>query len=202
MEANWGVFVANTTKHIMILMLHIDDCMITGNSSTLIKAFKHEISLHFRITDLGLINWLLGMKVMWDHQACTISLSQEPYVNGILAKYNFVNMKPVSILLDPHIQLSEKQSPKTMNEIAHMQNIPYCQAVGLLIHLATRTQLDITFTTSFVSQFNANSGLEHWEAVKQIYQYLIGTKSLALTFRAQMRGLVGYIDTDGATQEH
>ena len=44
--------------------------------------------------------------------------------------------------------------------------------------------------------------MEHWEAVKQIYQYLIGTKSLALTFRTQMRGLVGYVDADGATQEH
>ena len=139
MEADWGVFVANIAEHILILMLHIDDCTITGDSLTLIKAFKHEISLHFRITDLGLINWLLGMKVTQDHQAHTISLLQEPYVNGILAKYNFVNMKPISIPLDPHIQLSEKQSPKTMNEIAHMQNIPYHQAIRSLIHLATRT---------------------------------------------------------------
>ena len=202
MEADWGVFVTNITKHILILASHIDDCMITGDSSTLIKAFKHEISLRFWITDLGLINWLLGMKVTWDHQARTISLSQEPYVNGILAKYNFVNMKPVSILLNPHIQLSEKQSPKTMNEIARMRNIPYRQAIGSLIHLATRTRPDITFATSFVSQFNANPGLEHWEAVKWIYRYLIGTKSLALTFGTQMRGLVGYVDADGATHEH
>ena len=125
MEANWGVFITNIAEHILILMLHVDDCTITGDSSTLIKAFKHEIGLCFRITDLGPINWLLGMKVMQDHQACTISLLQEPYVNSILAKYNFVNMKPVLIPLNPHIQLSEKQSPKTMNEIAHMQNIPY-----------------------------------------------------------------------------
>ena len=80
MEANWGVFVVNITEHILILALHINDCMITGDSLTLIKVFKHEISLHFWITDLGPINWLLGMKVMQDHQAHTISLLQEPYV--------------------------------------------------------------------------------------------------------------------------
>ena len=120
METDWGVFVANIAKHILILMSHIDDCMITGDSLTLIKAFKHEISLCFRITDLGPINWLLGMKVMQDRQAHTISLSQEPYVNGILAKYNFVDTKPISIPLNPHIQLSEKQSPKTTNEITRM----------------------------------------------------------------------------------
>ena len=38
--------------------------------------------------------------------------------------------------------------------------------------------------------------------MKQIYRYLISTKSLALTFRTQIRGLVGYVDADGATQEY
>ena len=142
------------------------------------------------------------MKVTWDCQTCTISLLQEPYINSILAKYNFVDMKPVAIPLNPHIQLLEKQFPKSMSKIACMHNIPYRQAVGSLIYLATGAWLDITFATSFVFQFNANPSLEHWEAVKQIYQYLIGMKSLMLTFRTQMRGLIGYVDTDGATQEH
>ena len=53
-----------------------------------------------------------------------------------------------------------------------------------------------------MSQFNANPGWDHWEAVKRIYRYLIGMKSLALTFGTQVQGLVGYVDTDGATQEH
>jgi hypothetical protein len=95
-----------------------------------------------------------------------ISLFQESYVNTILTKYNFADAKPVAIPLDPHIQLSESQSPKTTNEIACMRNVPYRQAVGSLIHLATGTRPDIAFATSFVSQFNANPGWDHWEAVK------------------------------------
>ena len=61
MEAIWEVFIANIAKHILILALHVDDCTITGDLPPLIKAFKEEIGLHFQITDLGLINWLLGM---------------------------------------------------------------------------------------------------------------------------------------------
>ena len=202
MEADWGVFVAMMAHHILILASHIDDCMVTGSSSTLIKAFKEEIGTHFRITDLGLISWLLGMKVTRDQKAHTISLSQESYINAILTKYNFADAKPVTIPLDPHIQLSELQCPKTTTEIAHMRNVPYCQAVGSLIHLATGTRLDIAFMTSFVSQFNANPGWDHWEAVKRIYRYLIDMKLLSLTFRTQVQGLVGYVDADGATQEH
>ena len=146
------------TKHILILTSHMDDCMVIGSSSEVIKAFKEEIGTHFWITDLGPISWLLGMKVTRDQGNHTISLSQEPYVNAILTKYNFTDVKPISIPLDPHIQLSKKQSPTTTNKITCMQNIPYRQAVGSLIHLATGTRPDIAFATSFVSQFNNNPG--------------------------------------------
>ena len=150
-EANWGVFIAMIAHHILILALHIDNCTVTGSSSTLIKAFKEEIGTHFRITDLGPISWLLGMKVAHDQKVHTISLSQESYINTILTKYNFTDVKPVTIPLDPHIQLSELQCPKTTTKVAHMRNIPYHQAVGSLIHLTTGTRPDIMFATSFVS---------------------------------------------------
>ena len=166
MEVDWGVFITIVAEHILILASHMDDCTVTGSLLEVIKAFKEEIGTCFWITDLGPISWLLGMKVTRDHRNHTISLSQEPYVNAILTKYNFTDVKPVSILLDPHIQLSEKQSPTTTNKIACMQNIPYQQTVGLLIHLAAGTHPDIAFATSFVSQFNNNPRWEHWEAVK------------------------------------
>ena len=202
MEADWGVFVVIVAEHILILALHVDDCMITGSSSSLVKAFKDENGAHFWITDLGLISWLFGMKVIRDHKKCIISLSQEPYVNTILAKYNFTDIKPVAILINPHAQLLDKQSPKTTNEIAHMQNIPYHQAVRLLIYLTAGTWPDIAFATSFVGQFNNNPGWEHWKAVKWIYKYLSGTKTLALMFGMQTKGLIRYVNVDGATQEH
>ena len=198
MEADWGVFVTIVAEHILILASHVDDCMVTRSSLEVIKAFKEEIGTHFWISNLGPISWLLGMKVTSDCGNHTISLSQELYVNTILTKYNFTDIKPVSIPLNPHIQLSKKQSPTTRNEIAHMRNIPYWQAVGLLIHLATGTCPNIAFATSFVGQFNNNPGWEHWKVVKRIYKYLSGTKMLALTFGMQTKGLVGYVNVDDA----
>ena len=104
MEADWGVFVVNIKQHTLILVSYIDDCTVT---------------------DLRLISWLLGMKVSHNHAVHTISLSQEPYVNAILAKYNFAEAKLVSIPLDPHVQLSEKQLPRMTGEFVCMCNIPY-----------------------------------------------------------------------------
>ena len=70
------------------------------------------------------------------------------------------------------------------------------------MHLAVGTRPDIAFTISTVAQFFNEPGMVHWEAVKRIYRYLAGTKGLALTFGARKKGLEGYTDADGASQEH
>ena len=70
------------------------------------------------------------------------------------------------------------------------------------MHLAVGTRPDIAFAVSTVAQFSTYPGLIHWEAVKRIYRYLIGTKKLALTFGMGKRGLEGFTDADGASQEH
>ena len=70
------------------------------------------------------------------------------------------------------------------------------------MYAAMGTRPDIAFATSTVAQFSENPGWAHWEAVKRIYRYLIGTKELELMYGGEQRGLVGYVDADGASQEH
>ena len=83
-----------------------------------------------------------------------------------------------------------------------MKNVPYREAIGSLMYAAMGTRPDIVFATATVAQFSDNPGWAHWEAVKRIYRYLIGTKLLELTYGGDKRGLVGYVDADGASQEH
>ena len=68
--------------------------------------------------------------------------------------------------MDPNIQLSHTQTPKSIMEIARMKHIPYRVAVGSLIHLAVGTRPDIAFAVSTVAQFSTDPGLLHWEAMK------------------------------------
>ena len=64
------------------------------------------------------------------------------------------------------------------------------------------TRPDIAFATSTVAQFSDNPGWPHWEAVKRNFRYLLGTKNLELTYEGEERGLVGYVDADGSSQDH
>ena len=201
-HADWGVFYGQIGHNILMLASHVDDCTVTGNSAALIRSFKQEVGSRYKITDLGPISWLLGMKVTRDQEARTISLSQQTYTEAILTKYNLADCKQAAIPMDPGLRLSRDQSPKSIEEAAHMKNVPYCATVRSLMHLAVGTRPDIAFAVSTVAQFNNAPGLAHWEAVKHIYRYLAGTKSLALTFGGVKSGLEGYTDADGATQEH
>ena len=124
-HSDWGIFYAHIGQDILVLASHIDDCTVTGSSHELIKLFKDEVGSRYKITDLGPVSWLLGMKVIRDRIARTISLSQESYTDAIITKYNFADLKPVSIPMDPNIQLSRTQTPKSDVEIARMKHIPY-----------------------------------------------------------------------------
>ncbi|PBK83271.1 hypothetical protein ARMGADRAFT_945242, partial [Armillaria gallica] len=49
--------------NIILMAIYIDDSMITGMSPTLIDGIQEEIAWIFKITMLGLLNWLFGMEV-------------------------------------------------------------------------------------------------------------------------------------------
>ena len=70
------------------------------------------------------------------------------------------------------------------------------------MYLAISTRPDIAFVMSMVAQFCQDPRPEHWEAVKCIYRYLLGTKKLALTFGEGKQGLKGFTDADGACHDH
>ena len=70
------------------------------------------------------------------------------------------------------------------------------------MYAAMGTQPNIVFAVSTVAQFSNNPGWAHWEAVKQIFRYLWGTQKLESVYGGEKRGLEGYIDADGASQEH
>jgi transposase InsO family protein len=201
-EADHGVFYKEIGKNIVVLAIHVDDGMVVGSCASLVNKFKEEMNAKYQLTDMGAANWLLGIKITRDLVNRTLTLSQHAYIEAIITRFNFNDLKPSSIPIDPSAPLSKSQSPSKLEDIAKMKNVPYREAVGSLMYAAMGTRPDIAFATTTVAQFSDNPGWAHWEAVKRIYRYLIGTKALELTYGGDKRGLVGYVDADGASQEH
>jgi hypothetical protein len=70
------------------------------------------------------------------------------------------------------------------------------------MYVSVATRPDITFAVSALLQFLDNPGEAHWDAVKRVFRYLAGTKTLALTYSGERHDLEGYTDADGVMQEH
>ena len=77
----------------------------------LISEFKFQMNKIYKLSDLGPIHWLLGIKVTQDLPNHTISSSQHAFINSILLRFNFTDLKPSSVLMDPSTPLSKSQSP-------------------------------------------------------------------------------------------
>ena len=84
-----------------------------------------------------------------------------------------------------------------------MKGVPYREAIGALNWVAVGTRPDIAFVVGQLAQFLENLGRVHWDAAKQVMRYLKGTKEWKLVYgNEDRRGLEGFTDADGASQEH
>jgi hypothetical protein len=68
--------------------------------------------------------------------------------------------------------LSVKDSPQIEQERKEMVSVPYREALGKLIYLATVTRPDISYAVGVLCHFSEDPGKTHWLALKHILQYL------------------------------
>ena len=83
-EANHGVFYKEDGNSIVILAIHVDNCMVTGSSTLSINKFKINMNEKYKIMDLGPAHWLLGIKITRNLPEKIISLLQHSYIESII----------------------------------------------------------------------------------------------------------------------
>ena len=104
-SVNQAVFYkSNKNKNeVMVIAIHVNDCTIAASNPRLVEDFKAGLHKHVKVTDLSELHWMLGVEIKWDREANTIHLSQYTYIDSILHQYNFDELKPLSLLMDPSI---------------------------------------------------------------------------------------------------
>ncbi len=150
---------------------YVDDITVTGTNSAKIAWTKAELKKHFKLRDMGPVDFFLGIQVIRDRPNRTIQLSQRQAIVDILHKFNMGSCHPVATPLDPGVKLSIADSPKSKKEELEMRNIPYREAVGSLLYISIATRPDISYAVGVLSRFSSNPGMAHWKAVKHLMHY-------------------------------
>ncbi|MGH7239604.1 MAG: reverse transcriptase domain-containing protein [Candidatus Saccharimonadales bacterium] len=123
----------------IILPVFVDDLTLASKSTTAMDRVVEELKLHFKLCDLGPTTHLLGIGVERDWPTHCIFLSQCQYILDLLECFSFDKSHPVSTPMDPGFNPSTDMSPKSDEEATFMKKVPYINAVGALMYLATTT---------------------------------------------------------------
>ena len=115
----------------------------------------------FEMKDMGMADYVLGVKIHRDRSKKLLYLSQKTYIKRILERFRMHNAKPVDTPMEKEKILSIDQCPKTEEEKKYMEKVPYASVVGSLMYAMLCTRPDICFTVSMVSRYQSNLRTMH-----------------------------------------
>jgi hypothetical protein len=143
----------------------------------------------FLMSDLRLLSFYLGIEVRQD--AGGITLMHAHYVKKILEMAGMADCKVVAMPMEERLRLSRDSTVEEVDATL------YRRIVGSLRYLI-HTRPDLTYTVGYVSRFLERPTEEHFQAVKKILRYIVGTLQYGLRYgrRTGTTRLVGYCDSD------
>ena len=157
-----------------ILIVHVNDIILTGDDVYEIDHLKKELAKEFEMKDLGLLRYFLGMEVV--HSKVGIVVTQRNSALDLLKEIGMLGCKPIEVPIDPNHKIGVAKGGKSVDKER------YQRLVGKLIYLS-HTRLDIAFFVSVVSQFMHAPKGEHLEVVYKILKYLKKTLGRGLLFK-------------------
>uniref|UniRef100_A0A6N2MMZ3 Reverse transcriptase Ty1/copia-type domain-containing protein n=1 Tax=Salix viminalis TaxID=40686 RepID=A0A6N2MMZ3_SALVM len=161
----------------LVISLYVDDMLVTGSNIKLLAEFKREMDNVFDMSDLGVMNYFLGMEI---HQSSSgIFLSQRKYVVDEVATPLALNEK-----------VSKNDGEKLEDPSA------YRCIVGSLLYL-TATRPDLMFPAGLLSRFMSSPSNVHMGIAKRVPKYIKGTSDLDIGYsKAGGVDLIGYANSD------
>lgn len=185
-----AMFVQSSSRGRVIILLYVDDMIITGDDLEGIDNIKQYLYIQFEMKDLGLLRYFLGIEV--DYRSNGLFLSQVKYAFDILAHTGLTDNKTN----DTPIELNLKLRP-TDGTLLPDPTL-YRQLVGSLNYL-TITRPDISYAVHLVSQFMAAPRSCHFAAVLCILRYIKNTLHHGLLLSSSFTPIIrAFSDADWA----
>lgn len=183
-----ALYVKKTLEDILVVSLYVDDIIVTGSNMEKIEQFKKEMKSEFEMTDLGELNYFLGMEVIQNEDG--IFLSQEKYAKKLLKKFGMQDCKSLSTPLTPHDKKEEVLNEKLEDVTKYRSMIG-----GILYLCASRPY--IMYASSYLSRYMTSPLKQHLQEAQRVLRYVKGTLTYGIHFkRVEEPELVGFSDSD------
>ncbi|CAM8973439.1 unnamed protein product [Rhodiola kirilowii] len=172
---DYSLFTLSRDGAFLVLLIYVDDVLLTGTSDQLISDVKTYIHNKFQIKDLGHLKYFLGLEV--PRSTTGIFLNQRKYALELLEEHNLSNSKPAKTPLELKHKLSLSEEP-LLSDPLH-----YRRLVGKLIYM-TITRPDLSYRVHILSQYMQQPTTEHLRAAHRVLRYIKGAPVQGLFFSA------------------
>ena len=183
----------------IFLVLYVDDILLASSDIGLLHDTKRFLVKNFKMKDLEVASFVLGIQIHRDRSRSVLGLSQKSYIERMLSRYGMDKCAPTDTSVSKGDKFSLSQSPKNDFDKEAMQQFPYASAIGSLMYAQVCTRPDLAFIVGMLGRYMSNPGVDHWKAAKRVMRYLQRTKEYMLTYqRSDILEIIGYSDSDFA----
>lgn len=198
---DYSLFIKRADSQIVVVLVYVDDLLVTGSSSEIILQTRNDLKLKFKMKDLGKLKFFLCIEFSRSQQG--IHMSQRKYALELIAEMGLGGAKPASTPMETNIKLTSadfddhiKGSQKEGTDRILDDAGPYQKLVGRLLYL-TMTRVDIAYVVQVLSQFMHKPKQSHMEAALRVVRYIKAEPGLGLLMPSEdANKLTAYCDSD------
>nr|GEX05948.1 ribonuclease H-like domain-containing protein [Tanacetum cinerariifolium] len=192
---NFSLLVKNDKDFMLILLVYVDDIIVTGNNVDEINKLKQFLGSKFLIKDLGKLKYFLGIEVLdIDNEIC---LTQRKYCTELLNEFGMLACKPCSTPIEVNPD-DKKVVAKYGDDVPLTGITNYQKLMGKLIYLIM-TRPDISYVVHCLSQVMHKPMQSYLRLAFRVLRYLKKEPGLGITFReSDNSNLRVFVDSDWA----
>jgi hypothetical protein len=168
-----GMYTRGLGKSPVVVGVYVDDLIITGANPREVDEFKADMQRIFRMSDMGLLSFYLGIEVKQTSEAITVS--HGCYARKLLEKVQLDDCNSCVVPMEVKLKLGKEENAPCVDQTR------YQSLMGSLRYLV-HTQLDICFAVGFLSRFMEDPRQTHLNAVKHLLQYIAGTWNFRIRY--------------------
>ena len=168
-----GMYMHGHDEQRLVVGVYVDDLIITGGDMEVLGRFKREMSMNFKMSDLGVLSYYLDMEEQ--QSTAGITICQSAYAKKLLDTAGLADNNPTKMPMEAQLQL-KKASTTTAVDSTNYRSI-----VGSLRYLVN-TRPDLAYSVGYVSRFMEALREEHLVAIKRILRYVAGTRGWGVRY--------------------
>ncbi|RVW21625.1 Retrovirus-related Pol polyprotein from transposon RE2 [Vitis vinifera] len=122
--SDYSLFTYTTGNVQINVLVYVDDLIISGNDSTALKTFKAYLSDCFKMKDLGVLKYFLGIEVA--RSSAGLFLCQRKYTLDIVSEAGLLGAKPCGFPIEQNHRLGLANGELLSNPESYRRLIVIC----------------------------------------------------------------------------